>query len=805
MASSPPRSSAATLSGGSKLQSWFTRSTRRGWWQIAAAGTWLLLISAAATLDVKLLHLWERQVQTLFSELRGVQDAPDDILILTIDDESMAQAEYYLSDPETYAALEPIQRWPWRRRAYAIAVERLVQAGARVVAFDVLFTTDSTYGSADDLAFAQALEQYGDRVVLGSTFGSAELNQGSVTRPTLPIPLLLNTPATTGLVQFPIEVDGRIHRQGSQYISDLAKANADIESASTIESEIDSVNSFAESVLAVAGIDYPSPPGPYIHYAGPTRTFEHIPFWYVLDPDLWINYLQSGAVFQDKIVLIGATAGSLQDFWAAPFSQTFLYPNALPGVEILANDIATLRAGNALREGLPQPWMEGLLILVTGCGFGLLLRQLKRPTAGLALTISIAGSWLGLSFVIFSQAGIVLPTATPMIAFTTMGGAYIITSLVTEQIRKQRLRITLAQYATSPIVQEIISQQEDFHDLLKAREEEVIGLLLEGRYRVVKLLGSGGFGETYVAEDTQRPGSPTCVVKQLKIISDDPKAHILARRLFTAEADTLERLGHHDQIPRLLASFEAQYSFYLVEEMIEGRLLRDELSSRKPKPQLYVLSILKDILPVVAFVHSQGVIHRDIKPSNLIRRKSDKRLVLIDFGAVKQISNKLTDTYAQVTSTIGIGTQGYMPSEQSAGLPSFSSDLYAIGITAIEALTGIPPYALQRDKFGEVLWRHAVPNVNPEFAQILSKLVCYDFSERYQTSEDVLNDLLAIEETLKTEALAEELQAFTDPPEEFEDLPEDFEHSEIADSSTCVLPQDWNSGDEVDETVTLES
>ncbi|MBD2260356.1 PAS domain-containing protein [Pseudanabaena sp. FACHB-2040] len=692
----------------------------------------------------------------------------------------------------------------------AIAIERLVNAGAKVVAFDVLFTTNSAYGPSDDQQFAQILNQYGDRVVLGSTFSSTDLNQGDLSRPNLPIPILLNTPATTGLVQFPIEIDGRIHRQGSQYISDLAKSNADIDSTSTIDSEIDSVKSFAESVLAVAEIDYPAPPGPYINYSGPHRTFEHIPFWYVLDSDPWTNYLQSGTVFKDKIVIIGATAGSLQDFWAAPFSQTFFYPKPLSGVEILANDIATLQAGTALREGLPQPWMRGLLILATGCGYGLLLRQLKRPTARLALTVSSAGLWLGLGFVVFSQAGVVLPTATPIIAFLTMGGAYLITNVVTEQISKQRLRKTLAFYATSPIVQEIISQQEDFHDLLKAREEEVIGLLLQDRYQVIKLLGSGGFGETYVAQDTQRPGSPTCVVKQLKIISDDPKAHILARRLFTAEAETLEQLGHHDQIPRLLASFEAHYSFYLVEEMIEGRLLRDELASRTPKSQLYVLSLLKDILPVVTFVHSQNVIHRDIKPSNLIRRKSDKRLVLIDFGAVKQISNKLTDTYAQVTSTIGIGTQGYMPSEQSAGMPKLNSDLYAIGITAIEALTGLPPYALQRDKFGEVIWKHAVSTLNSEFANILTQLVRYDFTERYQSSEEVLADLLAVEQQLQNEASAEELEAFNNPSEDIADLytkPEEseIEESEIIDSSTCVLPDGWNVEEEVDETVKLES
>jgi CHASE2 domain-containing sensor protein len=788
-----PKSSAATLSSVSKLQSWFTRSYRRGWWQIAAASSWLLLVAAATSLDLRLVQLWDRQIQTLFFELRGVQTPPDDIIILTIDDESMAQAEHFLADPQKHAALEPIQQWPWQRSAYAIAIERLVGAGAKVVALDVLLTTESAYGRADDQRLAQTLAKHGDRVVLGATLGSTQLNQGSITRPNLPIPLLLNTPVHTGLIQFPIEVDGRIHRQSDEYIKELARIDESLGSTGEIDSGIGLARSFPRSVLAAAQIDYPANHGSYINFYGPNRTFRHIPFWYVLDADPWTNVLNSGAVFEDKIVLIGATAGSLQDFWPAPFSNTFLFPAPLAGVEVLANDIATLQTGSALQDALPAAWMRGVLVLAAGCGFGILLRQVKRPTVSLLLTAGSSVVWVVIGFVAFTQMGLLVPTAAPVVAFLSMGGAYILTNLVTEQIRKQRLRNTLAQYATSPIVQEIISQQEDFHDLLKARAEEVIGLLLEGRYRVVKLLGSGGFGETYVAEDTQRPGSPTCVVKQLKIISDDPKAHRLARRLFSAEATTLEQLGHHSQIPRLLAYFEAQYSFYLVEEMIEGRLLRDELASRKPKPPLYVLQLLQDLLPVVAFVHSQGVIHRDIKPSNLIRRRVDNRLVLIDFGAVKQISNRLTDLEAQITSTIGIGTQGYMPSEQSAGLPSFNSDLYAIGITAIEALTGIPPYALQRDKSGEVIWRHAAPGLQPQFGDLIAQLVRYDFTERYQTSEAVLEDLKALEPMIKATASEADLKAFAGAFEALEEpvgLAEEAV-SEAVDSNTCLLPSDW--------------
>ena len=121
-------------------------------------------------------------------------------------------------------------------------------------------------------------------------------------------------------------------------------------------------------------------------------------------------------------------------------------------------------------------------------------------------------------------------------------------------------------------MQEIISQQDDFQDLLDVNRTDIIGTLLRDRYRIMEVIGAGGCGETYRAQDTLRPGHPVCVVKQLKIVSDNPKSHHLARRLFEAEAVVLGQLGEHPQIPRLLAYFEVQQTFYLVQEMIKGNI-----------------------------------------------------------------------------------------------------------------------------------------------------------------------------------------------------------------------------------------
>ncbi|MEL6382163.1 MAG: protein kinase, partial [Cyanobacteria bacterium J06626_18] len=476
-------------------------------------------------------------------------------------------------------------------------------------------------------------------------------------------------------------------------------------------------------------------------------------------------------------------AKDLQDFHRAPFSETLLHQNPMAGVEVLANDIATLQAGSALQSALPTPPLRAGLILIAGGGFAFLLHRCRRSLHRLGWTVVVCTGWLIVGYVGFATFEILLPAASIIIVTATLGSGYTLVSLVAEQFRKQRLRKTLAQYVTSPIVQEIINQEEDFQDLLQARQAQVVGTLLGGRYEVEKILGAGGFSETYTAKDTQRPGNPICVVKQLKVVSDDPKAYELAHRLFASEADTLERLGHHPQIPRLLAHFETSSSFYLVEEMVQGEVLKNEFSSRKPKPQAWVMNFLLDILPVVEFVHGQGVIHRDIKPSNIIRRAGDGRLVLIDFGSVKQIPNQLTDTEVQVTSTIGIGTKGYMPSEQSAGLPRFSSDLYAIGVTAIQALTGLSPYKMAYDDHGELIWQYRVPELNSALAAILNKMVRYDFSNRYESATAVLTALKEIPVTLP-DSMVVSNQAM-------QNLDQSADDEDRWDEPTGYLPTGW--------------
>jgi serine/threonine protein kinase, bacterial len=291
----------------------------------------------------------------------------------------------------------------------------------------------------------------------------------------------------------------------------------------------------------------------------------------------------------------------------------------------------------------------------------------------------------------------------------------------------------------------------------------MIGKLLDYRYKVIRVLATGGFGETYIAEDTKRPGNPVCVVKHLKPASGDLKLFDTAKRLFQSEAETLEKLGSHDQIPRLLAYFVEHQEFYLVQEFIEGHTLSEELIPTEKWDEKQVTSLLYEVLSILEFVHQQGVIHRDIKPDNIIRRRSDRQLVLVDFGAVKQLRGgagypaRGTVIGGQASATVAIGTPGYMPTEQGQGKPRANSDLYALGIIAAQALTGIAPMDLQEDiHTGEILWQHST-SVSPEFAKVLNKMIRYHFKERYQNATQALQairSLVGIEESSSYQAVS---------------------------------------------------
>ncbi len=267
--------------------------------------------------------------------------------------------------------------------------------------------------------------------------------------------------------------------------------------------------------------------------------------------------------------------------------------------------------------------------------------------------------------------------------------------------------------------------------------------LLNNRYRTIRLLGSGGFGETFLAEDTYMPSTRRCVIKQLKPVTGNPQIYQLVRDRFQREAAVLEELGEgSSQIPKLYAYFSEGGQFYLVQEWIEGVTLSEKVRAQGRESESEVRAIVLSLLPVLDYIHNKHIVHRDIKPDNIIVRQRDGVPVLIDFGAVKEAMGTVVNSQGNATSSIVIGTPGFMPSEQAAGRPIFSSDLYALALTAIFLLTGKTPQELEIDpRSGEFVWHQHATHISPDFVAVLDKAIQYHPRDRYPNAPAMLSAL----------------------------------------------------------------
>ncbi len=288
-----------------------------------------------------------------------------------------------------------------------------------------------------------------------------------------------------------------------------------------------------------------------------------------------------------------------------------------------------------------------------------------------------------------------------------------------------------------------ISQSENSHQESRAEYGYRIlkpGEILNHRYSIVKELGSGGFATTYLAIDTQSKLQIKCAIKQLQPRFNSPAIWSNARERLATEGMVLQWLGNHNQIPQLLDHFEENKQFYLVLEFIEGEEFEQEVY-RQVLDETQLINFLIDTLEILDFVHQQGVIHRDIKPSNLIRRRRDGKITLIDFGAVKEIGTLAFDANKQRVQTQIIGTPGYMPPEQNNGKPLYSSDIYALGKTAIFALTGKSPTEWEETGIDETgAWYENV-SISEALIAIIKRMTANKTAERYQNVTTVLHDL----------------------------------------------------------------
>jgi hypothetical protein len=273
---------------------------------------------------------------------------------------------------------------------------------------------------------------------------------------------------------------------------------------------------------------------------------------------------------------------------------------------------------------------------------------------------------------------------------------------------------------------------------------DMIGKVLQEQYQIVQSLGAGVFGQTYIAINVEQPHHPKCVIKQLKVSSSQP-AYLQSLRLhFLTETETLRYLGHHEQIPELIACFEENERFYLVQEFIEGHALTKELPINQRPGYLWteseIIQFLQDVLGILKFVHSQGVIHCDVKPENLIRRACDGKLVLIDFGSIQPINFGI-DAVLPIYR-VPVTSLGYIPPEQFIDQTQPNSDIYAVGMIAIQALTGLSPLQLKIDpRSNEFIWRSYDTPVSDYLAAILSQMIRYNYQDRFQSVSEILRVL----------------------------------------------------------------
>ncbi len=267
--------------------------------------------------------------------------------------------------------------------------------------------------------------------------------------------------------------------------------------------------------------------------------------------------------------------------------------------------------------------------------------------------------------------------------------------------------------------------------------------ILNNRYQIIKTLGSGGFGDTFLAKDTHLPSQKYCVIKQLKPVINNAEMTQLTEERFAREAAILEDLGEHNsQIPKLYAYFSDKKQFYLIQEYIEGETLTKVVEKQGKLKEEIVKQILCNLLPVLDYIHSRGIVHRDIKPDNIILRNNDNLPVLIDFGAVKETMGTIVNNRGNYTNSIIIGTPGFMPPEQSIGRPVFSSDLYSLSLVAVYLLTGKLPQEIPTNpRNGEFIFDQFTNNISPHLIDVLKRAINEHPQNRFQTAKEMLKAL----------------------------------------------------------------
>jgi serine/threonine protein kinase, bacterial len=282
---------------------------------------------------------------------------------------------------------------------------------------------------------------------------------------------------------------------------------------------------------------------------------------------------------------------------------------------------------------------------------------------------------------------------------------------------------------------------EQYPSRWQAPSPEIEGEILAKRYAIRSILNTSSFGITWLAQNIYLPGQPLCVIKKLAPKFTDPHLIAIARRKFALEALSLSRLSSHAQIPCLLDYFEIGTDLYLVEEYIPGVMLTQVIAKQGRFTESEVEKFLTQMLQLLEYIHSHQLIHCDIKPQNIILCQTDRRFVLVDFGAVVDIDPVTIDRERADTTSMAVGTPGYAPPEQLANRAVYASDLYALGMTCVYLLTGKEPNQFSTDPHTcELVWSDEL-DISAGLIEIISKVIQIPLQDRYQSATQVLTAL----------------------------------------------------------------
>lgn len=276
----------------------------------------------------------------------------------------------------------------------------------------------------------------------------------------------------------------------------------------------------------------------------------------------------------------------------------------------------------------------------------------------------------------------------------------------------------------------------------QSADKPILNQALDGRFKINRILVNQFCRRMYLAQDLHRPGQPECIVYHLQVLPNSSTFEEAVRVLLIREVDLLAELGNHSQIPGILACFESDKGFFAVLESIPGITLGTDLQAKPGWSAEQVIQFLQEILELLSFVHVHGGVHGNITPNAIVGSSDDGRLCLTDFGSILQIQESLIAASGQHVPYSEAAQQGYQPLEQLQGLPCPASDVYAIGIIAIQALTGVRPAQLKIDlEAKKVVWhKHYQPKsaVEGKLVKILDTMIEWDLTRRYGTAAEAL-------------------------------------------------------------------